>query len=299
MQRTLMTAGVVLAIILIALANSFYIVRVDQQAILLQFGEQVDVINEGDTDEAGLHFKWPIVQNVVVYDKRNLGFDLAEQEIIAGDQQRLLVDAIVRYRIADPLQYFRAHPASNAADSVRNGERNLSQRMTAALRGELGKVATPDIISGQRAQLMQQIRATLQGTMASFGVEIIDVRIRRADLPAENSERVFERMKSELRQQAALYRAEGEEQYLTIVGDADRQAQVIAAEANEQASRLRGEGDAQRNEIYAAAFGRDPEFFSFYRSMLAYERSIKEGTPLVISPDSEFFRYFGDANGGR
>ena len=299
MQRTLMTVGVVLALALIALANSFYIVRVDQQAILLQFGEQIDVINEGDADEAGLHFKIPFFQNTVVYDKRNIGFDLAEQEIIAGDQQRLIVDAIARYRIADPLQYFRAHPASNASDSVRNGERNLSQRMTAALRGELGKVASPDIISGQRAQLMQQIRTTLQGTMASFGVEIIDVRIRRADLPTENSERVFERMKSELRQQAALYRAEGEEQYLTIVGDADRQAQIIAAEANEQASRLRGEGDAQRNEIYAAAFGRDPEFFSFYRSMLAYERSIKEGTPLVISPDSEFFRYFGDANGGR
>ncbi len=299
MQRTLMTIGVVVALALIALANSFYIVRVDQQAILLQFGEQVGVINEGDDDEAGLHFKWPVIQNVVVYDKRNLGYDLAEQEIIAGDQQRLIVDAIARYRIADPLQYFRAHPASNASESVRNGERNLSQRMTAALRGELGKVASPDIISGQRAQLMQQIRATLQGTMQSFGVEIIDVRIRRADLPTENSERVFERMKSELRQQAALYRAEGEEQYLTIVGDADRQAQIIAAEANEQASRLRGEGDALRNEIYAAAFGRDPEFFSFYRSMLAYERSIKEGTPLVISPDSEFFRYFGDANGGR
>lgn len=299
MQRTLMTVGVVLALALIALANSFYIVRVDQQAILLQFGEQIDVINEGDADEAGLHFKIPFFQNTVVYDKRNIGFDLAEQEIIAGDQQRLIVDAIARYRIADPLQYFRAHPASNASDSVRNGERNLSQRMTAALRGELGKVASPDIISGQRAQLMQQIRTTLQGTMASFGVEIIDVRIRRADLPTENSERVFERMKSELRQQAALYRAEGEEQYLTIVGDADRQAQIIAAEANEQASRLRGEGDAQRNEIYAAAFGRDPEFFSFYRSMLAYERSIKEGTPLVIAPDSEFFRYFGDANGGR
>lgn len=299
MQRTLMTFGVVLALALIALANSFYIVRVDQQAILLQFGEQVGVINEGDEDEAGLHFKWPIIQNVVVYDKRNLGYDLAEQEIIAGDQQRLIVDAIVRYRIRDPLQFFRAHPASSATDSIRGGERNLSQRMTAALRGELGKVASPDIISGQRAQLMQQIRSTLQSTMASFGVEIIDVRIRRADLPTENSERVFERMKSELRQQAALYRAEGEEQYLTIVGDADRQANVIRAEANEQASRLRGEGDAQRNEIYAAAFGRDPEFFSFYRSMLAYERSIKEGTPLVISPDSEFFRYFGDANGGR
>ncbi len=291
MQRLLVIAGVVAALAIIVLANAFYIVRVDQQAIVLQFGRQVAVVNAGDSEQAGLHFKWPVIQNVVTYDKRNIGFDLPEQEIIGADQQRLIVDAIARYRIRDPLQFYRS------AGTEANGADQLRQRLVAALRGELGKVATPDIISGQRAQLMQRIRGTLQATMSSFGIEIIDVRIRRADLPPANSERVFERMKSDLQQKAAQYRAEGEELYLTIVGDADRQAQVIIAEANQQSLQLRGEGDATRNAIYAASYGRDLEFFSFYRSMLAYERSIKEGTPLVISPDSEFFRYFGSSTG--
>lgn len=291
MQRLLVIGGVAAALILIVLANAFYIVRVDQQAILIQFGRQVDVVNEAGSDQAGLRFKWPIIQNVVIYDKRNRGFDLPEQEIIGADQQRLIVDAIARYRIRDPLQFFRT------AQTIQIGEDQLRQRMVAALRGELGKVDTPDIVSGQRAQLMQRIRTTLQATMANFGIEIIDVRIRRADLPPANSERVFERMKSDLQQKASQYRAEGEELYLSIVGDADRQAQVIIAEANQRSQQLRGEGDATRNAIYADAYGRDPEFFSFYRSMLAYERAIKEGTPLVISPDSEFFRYFGNANG--
>ncbi|MEZ5937792.1 MAG: protease modulator HflC [Hyphomonadaceae bacterium] len=293
MQRFLISVGVLAAIALVILANAFYIVRVDQQAILLQFGRQVDVINAGDNQQEGLHFKIPIVQNVKFYDKKNLGYDLAQQEIIAGDQQRLIVDAIARYRIKDPLQFYRASQGGNMA----YGEAQLSQRLTAALRGVLGKVPTPDIISGQRAQLMQEIRTQLQSTMASFGVEIIDVRIRRADLPQANSERVYERMKSELQQKAKQYRAEGEEQYQIIVGDAEKQVQVIRAEANEQANRLRGEGDAERNTIYAAAYNRDPEFFAFYRSMLAYERSIKAGTPLVLSPDSPFFKYFGDPDG--
>jgi len=292
MQKHLVAAGAVAAFLLIVLANSLYIVRVDQQAIVLQFGEARAVVNAGDAKDEGLHFKWPVIQNVVLYDKRNLGFDLSEQEIIAADQQRLIVDAIARYRIRDPLQFFRA------ASDIANGEVQLRQRMIAAIRGELGKVNTPDIISGQRVQLMQRIRTTLSTSMSSFGVEIIDVRIRRADLPTANSERVYERMKSDLRQKAALYRAEGEEQYLRIVGEADKTVQVILAEANETAQKLRGEGDAIRNQIYASVYGRDPEFFSFYRSMQAYERSIKEGTPLVVSPDSDFFRYFR-SQGGR
>ncbi len=291
MQRMLVIAGVVAAIVIAVLANAFYIVRVDQQAIVLQLGEARDQINEGDSNEAGLHFKIPLVQNVVIYDKRNLGFDLPEQEIIAADTQRLIVDAIARYRIVDPLQFFRS------ATTESNGQDQLRQRMIAALRGELGKVNTPDIVSGQRARTMQSIRTTLQTTMSSFGVEIIDVRIRRADLPQANSERVYERMKAELNQKAELYRGEGEREFLTIVGDADRQANVLLAQANEQASRLRGEGDATRNAIYAEAYGRDAEFFSFYRSLQAYERSIKEGTPLVLSPDSEFFKYFQSQNG--
>jgi membrane protease subunit HflC len=291
MQRAVIIGGVIAALALIVLANVFYIVRVDQQAILLQFGRQVSVVNAGNTNQAGLHTKWPVIQNVIIYDKRNLGFDLPEQEIIGGDQQRLIVDAIARYRIKDPLQFYRSATTQDI------GEQQLRQRMVAALRGELGKVRTPDIVSGQRAQLMQKIRATLSASMAAFGVEIIDVRIRRADYPQANSERVYERMKSELQQKAAQYRAEGEGLYLSIVGDADRQVQVLLAEANERSQKLRGEGDAERNKIYADAYNRDPEFFSFYRSMLAYERSIKEGTPLVISPDSEFFKYFGNASG--
>lgn len=292
MQRIVIVGGVIAAIALIILANCFYIVRVDQQAILLQFGRQVAVINAGPTSAgAGLHFKWPMVQNIQMYDKRNIGFDLAEQEIIAADQQRLIVDAIARYRIKDPLQFYRA------AQTEENGRQQLRQRMVAALRGVLGKSRSPDIISGQRAQLMQQIRQTLSETMSQFGIEIIDVRIRRADLPQANSERVFDRMKSELQQKATQYRGEGEGQYQSIVGDAERQRDIIIAEGNEQSLKLRGEGDAERNKIYADAYSRDPEFFSFYRSMLAYERSIKEGTPLVISPSSDFFKYFGNPDG--
>ncbi len=286
MQRFIVIGGIVAALLLVVLANCFYIVRIDQQAIVLQFGQAKAVVNAGKSQQDGLHFKWPLVQNVITYDKRNLGYDLQAQEVIGADQQRLIVDAVARYRILDPLQFFRA------AQTESNGEQQLSQRMVAALRGELGKVATPDIVSGQRAELMQKIKATLGSTMASFGVQIIDVRIRRADLPKQNAEKVFDRMKSELQQKAKLYRAEGEEQYQTIVGDADRQTQVIVAEANEQSQKLRGEGDAQRNAIYAQAYNRDTEFFSFYRSMQAYENAIKEGTPLVISPDSDFFRYF-------
>jgi membrane protease subunit HflC len=178
-----------------------------------------------------------------------------------------------------------------------NGVIHLRQRMTAALRGELGKVATPDIISGQRASVMQRIATTLQASMSSFGVEIIDVRIRRADLPKANSERVYERMKSELQQKAAQYRAEGEGLYLSTIGDADKQVEVIKANAYQTSQKLRGEGDAERNAIYAAAYNKDPEFFAFFRSMLAYENAIKEGTPLVISPDSDFFKYFQNKDG--
>ncbi len=291
MQRFIVIFGIIAAVALVIVSNAFYIVRLDQQAIVIQFGRQVAVVNAGDAEDAGLHVKIPFLQNIQMYDKKNLGFDLAEEEIVAGDQQRLIVDAIARWRIKDPLQFYRA------ANTQANGEDQLRQRMRSALRGVLGKVPTPAIVSGQRAQLMQEIRTSLQTTMASFGVEIIDVRIRRADLPQANSERVFERMKSELQQKASQYRAEGEELYLSIVGDADRQAVVLKAEANQKSQQLRGEGDALRNQIYAEAYGKDAEFFTFYRSLQAYERSIKAGTPMVLSPDSDFFKYFGDSEG--
>jgi len=297
MQRMLIIGGVIAAVLIIVLANAFYIVPIDRQAIVLRFGEAQLTVNAAQPSGVlknygpGLHFKWPVVENVLTYDRRNMGFDLEKQEVIASDQQRLEVDAIARYRIRDPLQFFRS------ATTMANGETQLRQRFTAALRGELGKVSQPDIISGQRATVMQRIRTALQTSIAPLGIEIIDVRIRQADLPEANSQRVYERMKSQLQQKVNQYQAEGQGLYLTIVGEADKQVTVILADANQKSQTLRGEGDALRNQIYAAAYNKDAEFFAFYRSLIAYEAAIKEGTPLVISPDSEFFRYFGDKDG--
>lgn len=297
MQRILIIGGIIAAVLIVVLANAFYIVPIDRQAIVLRFGEAQLTVNAAQPSGIlknygpGLHFKWPVVENVLTYDRRNLGFDLAKQEVIAADQQRLEVDAIARYRIRDPLQFFRS------ATTMANGETQLQQRFTAALRGELGKVSQPDIISGQRAAVMQRVKSTLQTSIAPLGIEIIDVRIRQADLPEANSQRVYERMKSQLQQKVNQYQAEGQGLYLNIVGEADKQVTVILADANQKSQTLRGEGDSLRNQIYASAYNRDAEFFAFYRSLIAYEVAIKEGTPLVISPDSEFFRYFGDKDG--
>jgi membrane protease subunit HflC len=298
------------AVAAFVLLNSFYIVRVDQQAILLQFGQVQDVINKptlkqeaneagvieyDDLDpassEAGLNFKIPFVQNVVMIDKKNLGFDLPPQEIIAADQERLIVDAFVRWKIVDPLQFFRS--ANNEAGA----RAQLRGIMVGALREVLGEVETPDIISGQRAELMAAIRDILNRGAAQYGIQIVDVRVKRADLPTENSQRVFARMQTERQQEAAEIRAEGDEQALRIRAEADREATVIVAEANRDSQKIKGDGDAQRNAIYAGAYNLDPEFFSFYRSMDAYKEGVKPGTAMVLSPDSDFFDYFGDKSG--
>jgi membrane protease subunit HflC len=262
MQRMLIIAGVVAAAVLLILANSLYIVPIDQQAIVTRFGQAQYTVNAteaGMTQSApmrnagpGLHLKLPLVDDVRFYDKRNLGYDLDAAEIIANDQQRLNVDAIARWRIKNPLQFFRA------ASTESNGRLQLGQRFTAALRGELGKVSQPDIIAGQRATLMQRVRAALQAQMNTLGVEIIDVRIRKADLPEANTQRVYERMKSQLQQKVSQYNAEGEGLFASITAEADANARVIIAEAEQQAQRLRGEGDAERNRVYASAYNKDP-----------------------------------------
>lgn len=287
-QRTLVIGGIIAAIALIILANALYIVPVDKQAIVIRVGSAQYTVNATEKSElpnvgAGLHLKIPLVDDVRLYEKRNQGYDLDAAEVIAADQQRLNVDAIARWRIKNPLQYFRAAGG--------NGEQQLGLRFTAALRGELGKVSQPDIIAGQRATLMQRVRTALQAQMNTLGIEIIDVRIRQADLPEANSQRVYERMKSQLQQKISQYNAEGEGLFASITAQADAQARVIVAEAEQQAQRLEGEGDAERNRIYAAAYNKDAEFFAFYRSLLAYENSIKAGTPFVLSPDSDFFKY--------
>jgi membrane protease subunit HflC len=287
-QRTLVIGGIIAAIVLIILANAMYIVPVDKQAIVIRFGSAQYTVNATEKSElpnigAGLHLKVPMVDDVRFYEKRNQGYDLDAAEVIAADQQRLNVDAIARWRIKNPLQYFRAAGG--------NGEQQLGLRFTAALRGELGKVSKPDIIAGQRATLMQRVRTALQAQMNTLGIEIIDVRIRQADLPEQNSQRVYERMKSQLQQKISQYNAEGEGLYASITAQADAQASVIVAEAQQQAERTKGEGDAERNRIYAAAYNKDAEFFAFYRSLIAYETAIKAGTPFVLSPDSDFFKY--------
>jgi membrane protease subunit HflC len=292
-QRTLVIAGIIAAIALVVLANALYIVPVDKQAIVIRVGSAQYTVNATEKSElpnyeAGLHLKIPLVDDVRFYEKRNQGYDLDAAEVIAADQQRLNVDAIARWRIKNPLQYFRAAGG--------NGEAQLGLRFTAALRGELGKVSQPDIIAGQRATLMQRVRTALQAQMNTLGIEIIDVRIRQADLPAANSQRVYERMKSQLQQKISQYNAEGEALFASITAEADAQARVIVAEAQQKAERTKGEGDAERNRIYASAYNKDAEFFAFYRSLIAYETAIKQGTPFVISPDSDFFKYLRSSN---
>ena len=276
---------------LIVVSQTVYVVPQMRQAIVLQLGAPVEVRNEPGTDEAGLHFKLPFVQNVIQLDKRNLGLDIPNIEILASDQERLVVDAFVRWRISDPLRFYQRLRTETGAST------QLNRFTESAIREALGTVESPEIISGQRLDLMNRIRVSVNEDMLENGVDIIDVRIRRADLPQENSERVFERMRSARLQEAQRIRSEGEEAARRIRAEAERDAQVLLAEAQEEADKIRGDGDAQRTTIYAEAYERDPEFFSFFRSMQAYENSIAAGTPLVISPDSEFFKYFGDASG--
>lgn len=267
---------------LVVVMNSMFIVRQDRQAIVLRFGEYTSAINEPGSDEPGLYFKLPFVETVVVYDKRNIGLTLEGQPIVASDQERLIVDAIVRWRITDPRRFYQS------ALTEEGGASRLETFTEAAMRRALGGATSNDIISGRRAELMQTIEADLNAAAATeLGVRVVDVRIRQADLPDETRERVYERMRSERQQVAGRIRAEGE-----------RDAAIIRATAQQESERLRGEGDAERARIFARAYGRDPEFAAFYRSMRAYDQAIDANTPIVVPPDSDFFRYMQRRRGG-
>jgi membrane protease subunit HflC len=274
--------------------NSVFTVGQTEQALVTRLGQPVAIYNEWGADpEPGLKFKLPFVENVVHLERRNLELDSAAREITAGDQQRLIVDAFARWRISDPLLFYQR---LNNVDQARG---QLEAILNTAVREVLGTVTSPEIVSGQRAQLMRRIQERMAATVSrsGFGVEIIDVKIRRVELPVENRERVFARMIAERNQEAQGIRAEGREEAAIIRAEADRQVRVIAAQANEQAQRIQGEGDARRNEIYAAAYNRDQEFFAFYRSMLAYEAAINQGTTMLLAPDSDFFSYFSSEAG--
>jgi membrane protease subunit HflC len=263
--------------------NSVFIVRQDRQAIVLHFREYQRVINAPGTDQPGLYFKIPFVDTVVVFDKRIIGLTLEGQEIAASDQQYLVVDAVVRWHIEDPRLFYRS------AITEEVGRSRLETFARSAMGRALGSATSNDIISGRRAELMQTIENDLNAAAATaLGVRVIDVRIRQADLPPAAQERVYVRMRSEREQVAGRIRAEGA-----------RAAVVIQATAQEQAERTRGEGDAERARIFARAYGRDPEFAAFYRSMRAYETALDQDTPIVVPPDSDFFRYMQRRNGGR
>ncbi len=275
--------------------NSVFTVSQTEQAIVNQLGRNVAVYNEwGQPEEPGLKFKLPFVEDVVHFDRRNMVLNSSPDVITAADQQRLNVDAFARWRISNPLQFYQR------LNNVTQARDRLSVILDTSVREVLGTVNSPEIISGQRAQLMQRIqqRVSEQVTANGLGVEIIDVKIRRVELPQENRERVFQRMIAERNQEAQGIRAEGREEAQIIRAEADREARVIVAQANEEGERTRGEGDAQRNQIFAAAYSADPEFFAFYRAMLAYDTAIDSGTTMLLAPDSDFFSYFSSEAGG-
>lgn len=281
MPRTLVAVFGTLAVALLILLNSVFIVRQDRQAIVLRFNAITNAINEDGADEPGLHFKAPFIDNVIIYDKRNIGLTIDGQAVVPSDQERLIVDAVVRWRIADPRRFYQR------ARTEVQGASQLERNAEAAMRRALGAATSNEIISGRRAELMQAIEDDLNAAAATeLGVRVVDVRIRQADYPEDNETRVYDRMKSERSQVAGRLRAEGE-----------RRAIIIRATAQQESERLRGEGEAERARIFARAYGRDPEFAAFYRSMRAYEASIQQGTPIIISPDSDFFRYMQHRRG--
>ena len=271
--------------------NSIFIVQQTQQAIVLQFGDPKRTITE-----PGLQFKIPFVQNVIFIDNRILDLDSPAQEVIASDQKRLVVDAFARFKITDPLKFFQR------VASVERASSRLSPILNSAVRRVLGRATFEDIVRDQRPALMRtitdQVNASTRSGETDFGVTFIDVKIRRADLPEANSQAIFRRMQTERQQEAAELRAQGNEAAQRIRARADRDVTVLLAEADRESQQTRGEGDATRNAIFAEAYGRDTEFFAFYRSMQAYEAGLGSGdTQLVLSPDSDFFRYFRESSG--
>lgn len=279
-------------LVLLAL-NSFYTVRQDQQALILRFGEAIDVRNQPGTDQAGLYFKMPW-DTAVIMDRKNLGIDVEGLQVLASDQRRLKVDAFVRWQIKDPLKFYQRLKTERAAAS------QINRVTESAIREALGTQPVKEIISGQRAILMNRILKNVNADLAGDGIDIIDVRILQADLPAEVAAGVYGRMSSSRRQEAEGIRASGEEQARKTKAEAARDALVLVAQAREQAEIIKGEGDARRTEIYAEAYNLDPDFFRFYRSLEACSNSIQAGTRIIVSPENlNLCRVFEEQAGAR
>ena len=298
MNAKLIALAALLLVAIFAIASVAFTVREDQQAIVLQFGDPKRVITD---DEAGLKFKLPIAQDVVYLDARNLEFDLRDPiEIIVANEERLQVDAFVRYVITDPLQYFQRF--SQGSRDFRTMQQSFDNRLTnilgEAMREVLGSKRITQIIDTERVETMRTIQQLVEAEARTLGVEIVDVRIRQADLPEQNAARVYDRMISDYNKEAQRIRAEGDERAQEIRAQADKEVVTIRAEAEETAQKTRGEADGLRNAIFAEAYNRDPEFFAFYRSLTAYEEALRDGqTTMILSPDDEFFRYFNNVQG--
>lgn len=275
--------------VLILASQTFFVVDQRQQALVVALGDPVRVINAPGKSEAGLHLKVPFFQQVFKFDRRNIALEADKEEIITAGQERLVVDAFIRYRISDPLQFYRTlRDETTAADRI-------ERLVNSSLRQVLGAASATDIISGRRAQLMQQAKLDVarRAKASRLGIEVIDLRIRRADLPTSNREAVFRRMSTSRQQVAAQLRAQGEQRKREIIAEADKEVAITLATAREQQGQIMGEGDALRTRIFANSFGKDPSFAAFFRSMQAYEQSLGDGqTTMVLSPDSAFFRYF-------
>jgi len=285
MSRALTILVIAIGALALAIFGSVYTVYETQQALVLQFGRFIRTVTE-----PGLHFKLPFLQNVVYIDRRVLDFDAPSEEVILGDQKRLVVDAFARYRIVDAQRFYQA---VRDEDGLR---RRIDTVLDASLRKVLGDTPLFTVLSADRGALMSRIAADANARVKSFGVDVVDVRIKRADLPPENSEAIYRRMQTEREREAKELRAQGYELGQRIRASADRERRVIIAEAQKKAQIIRGTGDGEATRIFAESFGQDIDFFSFYRSMQAYRDSLAdENTSFVLSPDGEFFRFFGSS----
>jgi len=277
----LIVAGLVVAY------SSLFTIYQTQQALVLRLGNP-----QAPITEPGLHIKAPFIDTVVYIDKRILDLEAPAQEVIASDQKRLVVDAFARYKITDSLRFYQT------LGSIQGANSQLAILLNSALRRTLGEATFIHVVRDQRAELMSRIRELVDREATTYGISVVDVRIRRADLPEQNSQAVYQRMQTERQREAAEFRAQGAQRSQEIRSRADREVTVLVAEATSQSEQIRGEGDATRNQIFADAFNKDADFFSFYRSMQAYEASMKHSdTRLLLKPDTNFFRYFNDPSG--
>ena len=276
----------VIGVIAVVAFFSIFIVKEVNQAIVLQFGDPKKIILK-----PGLNFKLPFIQNVVFLDKRILNLDAPPEEVIASDQKRLIVDAFARFQIVDPLKFYISVGNERVARS------RLSTIINSRIRSVLGTQRLQTLLSEDRTKQMSLIQEGVNIEAEKFGIKIVDVRIKRADLPQANSDAIFARMQTEREREAKEFRAKGAEMAITITSTADKEVTVILADAQKKSEIMKGEGDGARNKIFADAFGQDPDFFAFYRAMQAYEKALIGGeTSLVLSPDSEFFKFFGNVN---